>query len=412
MGDEWKIVTWGELITLEYGKGLKNYKEKKNLYPVYGTNGQIGWHSEALCNSPGVIVGRKGAYRGVHFSKSPFYVIDTAFFVKPKVDIDIKWIYYALLTYDINSMDSGSAIPSTSRDSFYKLTVKLPTKKEQKKIAHILSILDDKIELNRKMNETLEAIAQALFQSWFVDFDPVIDKALAAGNPIPEPLQGRAEARQALGDLRKPLPQNIAQHFPDDFEETELGWIPRCWESKLLGDILSPKKGKTITKKICINGNIPVIAGGLKPAYFHNQSNVTSPVVTISASGANAGYVNLHFQNIWASDCSYIGHEQTSTLYLWYIFLKFNQERIFEMQHGAAQPHIYPSDIMRLPIIYPNNHTVWQQANELLTPSFLKIGELLSSSETLINLRNTLLPKLISGEIRIPDAEKLVAEVT
>jgi type I restriction enzyme, S subunit len=93
--------------------------------------------------------------------------------LKPKAEIDTRWAYYELLTHDINSMDSGSAIPSTSRESFYRLPVLLPPPEEQRAIASILGTLDDKIELNRCMNETLEAMARAIFKSWFVDFDPV-----------------------------------------------------------------------------------------------------------------------------------------------------------------------------------------------------------------------------------------------
>ena len=119
-----------------------------------------------------MIVGRKGAYRGVHYSHEPFFAIDTAFYLKPKTEIDAKWAYYQLLTQDINGMDSGSAIPSTSRDDFYALPVTIPPLPEQRAIAHILGTLDDKIELNRRMNQTLEAMAQAIFQDWFVDFGP------------------------------------------------------------------------------------------------------------------------------------------------------------------------------------------------------------------------------------------------
>lgn len=125
---EWKSYSWGELATLEYGKGLRGYQDAEGAYIVYGTNGPIGRHTEYLFNQPSVIIGRKGAYRGVHFADKPFYVIDTAFYLKPKsgVEIDPKWAYYEILTYDINGMDSGSAIPSTSRDDFYRLPVKVP----------------------------------------------------------------------------------------------------------------------------------------------------------------------------------------------------------------------------------------------------------------------------------------------
>ena len=170
---EWRSALWGELATLEYGKSLRDYDTAPGVYKVYGTNGQIGWHSEPLCPCASVIIGRKGAYRGVHYSPDPFFVIDTAFYLKPKVEIETRWAYYELLTQDINGMDSGSAIPSTSREDFYGLPVRVPPLPEQRVIAQVLGTLDDKIELNRRMNETLEEMARALFKSWFVDFEPV-----------------------------------------------------------------------------------------------------------------------------------------------------------------------------------------------------------------------------------------------
>lgn len=100
-------------------------------------------------------------------------------------------------------------MPRGDKAAIKQFKYSLPPLPEQKAIAHILGTLDEKIELNRRMNETLEQMAHTLFKSWFVDFDPVIDKALAAGNPIPEPLQKRAEKRKALGDKRKPLPEDI-----------------------------------------------------------------------------------------------------------------------------------------------------------------------------------------------------------
>src|SRR5947208_3289491 len=122
---EWRETTWGELATLEYGKSLRDYAEDSGKYRVYGTNGPIGWHDSPLCDRGGVIIGRKGAYRGVHYSPQPFFVIDTAFYLNPKREMDLRWAYYQLLTQDINGMDSGSAIPSTTRADFYALPVRV-----------------------------------------------------------------------------------------------------------------------------------------------------------------------------------------------------------------------------------------------------------------------------------------------
>ena len=163
----WENTVWGSLATLEYGKALRNYTN--GTIPVFGTNGQIGYTHNPICNSEGIIIGRKGAYRGVHYSKLPFFVIDTAFFIKPKKSFNIKWAYYALKGYDINSLDSGSAIPSTSREDFYNIPIMLPPLAEQKAIAAVLGSLDDKIDLLHRQNATLERMAETLFRQWFIE---------------------------------------------------------------------------------------------------------------------------------------------------------------------------------------------------------------------------------------------------
>jgi type I restriction enzyme, S subunit len=161
----WQKLKWGDLATLEYGKGLRGYQTAKLKYPVYGTNGQIGWYDTALCKRPGIIIGRKGAYRGVHLSKTPFYVIDTAFYLNLlSDDVDLTWAYYQLINFDINNLDSGSAIPSTSREAFYQIPVLLPPLPTQHKIASILSAYDDLIENNTRRIAILEEMAQSLYR--------------------------------------------------------------------------------------------------------------------------------------------------------------------------------------------------------------------------------------------------------
>ena len=157
---EIKQYTMGELFTLEYGKPVPDKESIDGNVPVYGTNGQIGTsHLKPLCNHPSVILGRKGAYRGVHFSSCPFSVIDTAFYVELiSNQVDIKWLYYKMLTYDINSMDSGSAIPSTDRYQIYSLPIDVPSIRTQKRIVDVLDSITEKIELNRQINDNLTSI--------------------------------------------------------------------------------------------------------------------------------------------------------------------------------------------------------------------------------------------------------------
>lgn len=134
----WDVTKWGTVATLEYGKSLSGYNTETGMYPVYGTNGRIGTCSKPLCPHPGVIIGRKGAYRGVHYSPSPFFAIDTAFYVAPKIPIELRWAYYELLRLDINNMDSGSAIPSTSREDFYSLPVVVPPHSIQRQFTRLM----------------------------------------------------------------------------------------------------------------------------------------------------------------------------------------------------------------------------------------------------------------------------------
>jgi len=150
---------WEDLISLEYGKPVKDKYRVDGKVPVFGTNGQIGTSNlPAQCKIPSVIIGRKGAYRGVHFSSVPFSVIDTAFYMMPKTDeLDLKWAYYKFLTYDINRMDSGSAIPSTDRYEIYNIPVDLPSLKVQKKEVSILDAIDNKIQENERINKNLYA---------------------------------------------------------------------------------------------------------------------------------------------------------------------------------------------------------------------------------------------------------------
>ena len=283
----------------------------------------------------------------------------------------------------------GAVFDSLKCKEIPTFKIPVPNRDNQKAIAHVLGTLDDKIELNQKMNQTLEEIAKAIFKSWFVDFDPV-----------------RAKAEGRTTDL----PPEISDLFPDELVDSEIGEIPKGWSVSTLGDLVTPKKGKSITKKKVVEGSVPVVAGGLSPAYYHNTSNVKAPTVTISASGANAGFARLYNEDIWASDCSYISEEQTPFVFLWYVFLKIHQEKIYHMQQGAAQPHIYPSDLMRLQLAYPESDELWRLALDSITPMFLRIGNAEKESVVLSELRDTLLPKLISGELRIPDAEKFLEE--
>lgn len=167
-----------------------------------------------------------------------------------------------------------------------------------------------------------------------------------------------------------------------------------------IGDTIIPKRGKGLLSKDAITGTVPVVAGGLEPATYHNVSNTTAPVITISSSGANAGFVNLWHIPVWSSDSSFIDFSMTKDVYFWYVLLKNRQQEIFDSQTGSAQPHVYPKHIAIMPVTELNQHTI-SEYTELVTPLFNLIGENNGEINRLASVRDILLPKLMSGELDV-----------
>ena len=261
----------------------------------------------------------------------------------------------------VKSMIGSSGRQRAQVDVLKNLAFNLPRLTEQKRIADFLSSLDDKIELNRQINDNLEQQAQALFKSWFVDFEPFKD---------------------------------------GEFVDSELGMIPKGWKIGELGEVAEFKRGKTITQKDTVFGTIPVIAGGLEPAYYHNKANTSAPVVTISASGANAGYTQILFEDVWASDCSFIDSTCECILFA-YCFLSINSRILRHAQVGAAQPHVYAKDVNAFALPIPNDTNIIKHFILQIEPIFEMMGNLRSEIKELAQLRDTLLPRLMSGELKI-----------
>lgn len=412
MPSNWTQATWGDLATLEYGKALRGYQECKGRFPVFGTNGPIGWHSVPLCPSAGVIIGRKGAYRGVHYSRTPFYVIDTAFYLKPKVDLDIRWAYYQLLTLDINGMDSGSAIPSTSRDEFYKLQVTLPPRDTQTSIADALEALDNRIDLLRQTNTTLEAIAQALFKSWFIDFDPV--RAKQAGR---EP-EGMDAATAVL--------------FPAEFEESALGWIPKGWQISEVGQTAECVGGGTPSTREAAYWEPPVhawatpkdLSGLGSPVLWATErrlseaglkkisSGLLPPGSLLMSSRAPIGY--LAIANIpVAVNQGFIAMRPGGLLppvYL-YFWCQANMDAIKQKANGSTFMEISKTAFRPILLVLPPKEVVARFA-EIAGAIFERIAASEQQRAGLTDLRDTLLPRLISGKLRLPEAREQFDEAT
>ena len=211
----WREVTLGDFAPFTYGKSLKtDDRIPSGDVPVIGSNGIIGYHDTPLTDGPTIIIGRKGTVGTVHYSSIPCWPIDTTFFITGDDSDLLKFRYYAIKSLPLQEMNADSAVPGLNRNDAHACLVRVPEEAEQRSIAQVLGTLDDKIELNRRLNETLEAMARALFKSWFVDFEPV---------------RAKMEGRWQRGESLPGLPADNYDIFPDRFVDSELGEIPEGW---------------------------------------------------------------------------------------------------------------------------------------------------------------------------------------
>jgi len=430
MSSEWQQMKWGNLITLEYGKSLKGYKEGCGEYQVFGTNGPIGWTDKYLTEGPSIIIGRKGAYRGVEYSEKPFYVIDTAFYVDPKEDFDMLWAYYQMLTIDIDGMDSGSAIPSTSRDEFYQLPVKVPPLDVQKEIANHFKTLDQKIHLNQQTNETLETMAQAIFKSWFVDFDPVRAKieatstghdpnraamAAIAGVSLEQDWDKiEATLQQKLSrmtnDQRTQLHQT-AELFPYELVESEIGMVPKGWGYSIIGkefDIVNGQSppGSTYNEE---GEGVPFYQGRTdfgfrfptQRVYCTKPKRFAKKGDTLLSVRAPVGDLNIAIEDCCIGrGLASLRHKTGSISYTYYAMKQIQAQIEAYEATGTVFGSINQKQLKALDTIAPDNKVI-DEFHRIIDPIDSKIMNQVSMNRGLSELRDTLLPKLISGDFKI-----------
>lgn len=266
--------------------------------------------------------------------------------------VEQQYIYYCLkssnfIDYLVGGAQGSANQASITLSSIFRYRINGYDYVTKKNIVDTLSSIDEKIELNRQMNETLEQMGQVLFRHYFIT------------NP---------EAEK--------------------------------WGMIALGNKIKPRRGKSLQSKNMQPGDVPVVSGGLQPAGLHNESNTTAPVITISASGANAGFTALWGQDVWSADSSLIDTTITPHIYFYYLFLARNQKRIYEMQTGSGQPHIYPSHIELLELPNAPDQLI-AEFNDRIAASFEKIEQNKQETQTLTTLRDTLLPRLINGKLKI-----------
>ncbi|EMZ2663916.1 restriction endonuclease subunit S, partial [Escherichia coli] len=306
----------------------------------------------------------------------------------------------------IQRCSTGSTIKNVSLKMMRDFRFLMPeSKEEQEKVVRIIQKIDELKRLNNAQNQTLEQMSQTLFKSWFVDFDPVIDNALDAGNPIPEALQSRAELRQKIRNSTdfKPLPAEICSLFPSEFEETELGWVPEGWETNRLENILELAYGKALKKTERIEGDYPVYgSGGVDGS--HNEFLVKGPGIIVGRKGT-VGSLYWEDKDFYAIDTVfYVKPKKYFSLVYCYQLLK--TLGLENMNTDAAVPGLNRNNAYRLDVIIPTQTIIAQYTNIVQTFRY-KMDSNHNEINNLTNLRNTLLPKLISGELSLEDLPDL-----
>jgi type I restriction enzyme, S subunit len=277
--------------------------------------------------------------------------------------LDARFLAYVLQSRQVQGWISGVGFGATVKHAkvadFLKIPIPLPPIAIQEKIGLTLASYDDLIENNRRRIALLEEAARLLFREWFVYL-----------------------------------------RFPGHEHSNIADGVPEGWRRDALANFAVVRKGRNITKETVNPGTVPVVAGGLSPAYFHDTSNAEGPVVTVSASGANSGYVNIYHSDIWASDCSYFSVSDNPQIFFLYCLLRAQQAEITTMQKGAAQPHVYPKDLERLTVLWPNE-VLRSEFTQIVGRHFEQIRKLRDQISALARARDLLLPRLMDGRIEV-----------
>lgn len=276
--------------------------------------------------------------------------------------VEPLYLYYFLkINIDyIKSFASGATFPEISGSTLRKIKINIFSNVNyQRRIASILRAYDNLIENNERRIHQLEQMAENLYKEWFVRY-----------------------------------------RFPGyETAEFENG-LPKGWKATNLSEIGTFKRGKNITANEMVEGNIPVISAGIEPSGKHNCANVKGISVTISSSGANAGYISIHYSDIWAADCSYIDSKTSKYIFFAYEMLNCIRIIITNLQRGAAQPHVYPKDVNKIRVFIPTQDLI-KKANLIFEVFHNRISNLQKQNRLLARERDLLLPRLMSGKLEV-----------
>lgn len=367
-----------------------------------GSAGPNGTHDEALAKGPGVVVGRSGASAGrVHFSEVDYWPHNTCLYVTDFCGNNPRFAYYLLQALPLAFFNSGSAQPSLNRNFLYSIPLVVPGRLEQDGIVEVLQSLDDRITLLRETNATLEAIAQALFKSWFVDFDPVRAK-----------MEGRAP---------EGMDEATAALFPNSFEETELGVVPRGWKVGSLADLstLNPESWtvKTHPESVAYIDLANAKDNEIAKITDYSFDEAPSRARRVLRSGDTiVGTVrpgNRSFAFIYEPPSNLTGSTGFAVLRplaaenAEFIYLAATQdssvEHLAHVADGGAYPAVRPDVVAAIFSVIPPSPLL-HEFHMAAAPLLAKVSENQRQVHIITSIRDTLLPRLISGQLKLSEA--------
>lgn len=429
MSDSRKVYSIEDIAKLSYGKMPKKALLNTGNYPTFsGYKYQYSYPEKNVNTGDVIVVARGvGGTGDVKLVKEDAYLTNLSIKIDLNTDIvDKKFFYYSFLNKGLRYLDSGSAQSQITIADLSKVELDLPSLSEQKVIAHILGTLDDKIELNRKMNETLEQMAQALFKSWFVDFDPVLDNAIAIGTSIPDALKRKAELRKEVvsSGNYKTLPKEIMELFPSSFEfNDELDkWIPEGWTStnmyQELESISKTYPLKEVDEVVFLNtGDIqegsflhqdysdPKGLPGQAKKSIQKQDILYSE---IRPKNKRFAYVYFESEDYVVSTKLMVLRPKRKIDSLFYYEILKSQNVIDELQFLAESrsgtfPQITFDTLKHIGFVLPNEIEILENYIRSISMYFEKSIVNSKQNESLIKQRDVLLPQLISGKLRVSE---------
>ncbi len=420
MAGEWVQRLLGELTENFDGVRVpvKESDRRPGPYPYYGASGVVDYVDDFLFDGEYLLIAEDGENLRTRttpiafLARGKFWVNNHAHIVRGNREADTRFLMYALSTTDISGYLTGSTMPKLTQGNMNRIPVRTPPLTEQRAIANILGTLDGQIELHHKQNETLESMASALFKAWFVDFEPV---------------RAKIEGRWQRGHSLPGLPEQLYDIFPNRFVASEVGEIPEGWEVGRFSDVVEIIGGGTPKTSISEywNGDIPwfsVVDTPISSDVFVVQTEksitqaglagssvrlITKGTTIISARGTVGNLAIAGRDMTFNQSCYGLRGKNGSGSYFVFLSAQHMVEQLKAMAHGSVFSTITRQTFEAVQAVLPTE-MVLQQFELYAARFFDPILSNVNGSRALAQLRDNLLPKLISGELRVPDVERIV----